>query len=121
MRTSFAASVLVLVLAVAACGGTVDIGNDSSGASGNGPGGGSTSAGGAAGGGGGGGTTTTPDPLGLAGSYDLRFTSVVPSWGPGSGPPGIGPASLTQIGRVDLRKNADGTYDAIVTGRWGIP
>jgi hypothetical protein len=58
----------------------------------------------------------------LEGSYDLTFRGVTLSPGQGPQPPQTGtPPSIGVSARLDLRANASGGYDAVLTPRWGDP
>lgn len=58
--------------------------------------------------------------LAIEGSFDVTFTSANADWG-GSAPPGTTSPSLKTGARLDLRKNASGGYDAVLTPRWQAP
>lgn len=63
---------------------------------------------------------TGTSTLAIEGSFDVTFTSANADWG-GSAPPGMTSPSLKTAARLDLRKNASGGYDAVLTPRWQAP
>jgi hypothetical protein len=123
----------VVVTLAAACGGnssndTAGPGAGTAGQGGGGPGGAGGAAGAGVGGAAGvGGTSMTAGSAGsggsggangVEGSYDLVFKSVVAMTRPGS--PTTSPPSEGATLRIDLRRAA-GSYEALVTPRWGTP